>query len=194
MTNRPQMLHGAGGAGTRLGPGPLVGALTALTMATGCAPSATSLGKTLAFASYEFNDGVRWRKYAQASKRLNPKIRDAYLDHAEKTDEKVNVSEINLLRTKINVKKKSAVLRFRYIWHLANRGLVRRTVVVEHWQQIKDEWFVMKILNASGKAFPLFVGLTPEAQKKKKARPTPPSKARRAASPRRPPPRGPAGR
>lgn len=168
-----------------------VAVLAALTSMHCCTATTDSLGKTLAFASFEFNDGVRWRKYQQASKRLSPVIRDAYLDHAEQTDEKVNVSEINLLRTKIDVKRKAAVLRFRYIWHHVNRGLVRKTVVVEHWKQTNDVWFVMKILHASGKEFPLFVGLTPEAQKekmkrkkaRKKARPQPPRKVRRSASP-----------
>jgi hypothetical protein len=170
----------------------LLAALTSMNVA--CAPTADSLGKTLAFASFEFNDGIRWRKYQQASKRLSPVIRDAYLDHAERTDEKINVSEINLLRTKIDIKLKTAVLRFRYIWHRTDRGLVRKTVVMEHWKQIKDVWFVMKILRASGKEFPLFVGLTPEAQKRKKARPQPPRKVRRATSLRRPQPGGPARR
>jgi len=187
MKKRPQMLGRSQGY-----PGPQVIALAAVmtvlsTMA--CAPSANSLGKSLAFASFEFNDGVRWRKYQQAAKRLSPKIRDAYLDHAEKTDEKVNVSEIDLLRTKIDVQKKTAELRFRFIWHLTSRGIVRKAVLVEHWKQIKDVWFVMKIQHVSGKdEFPLFVGLTPEEQEKKKkekakkdkkrARPQPPSKAR----------------
>jgi hypothetical protein len=171
--------------------------LTALaSLAVACAPTSDSLGKTLAFASFEFNDGVRWRKYAQASKRLSPIIRDAYLDHTEKTDEQINVSEINLLRTKIDVKRKTAILRFRYIWHHANQGLVRKSVVVAHWKQIKDVWFIMKLLHASGKEFPLFVGLTPEdqKQKRKKVRPRPPGKTRRAASPRPPPPGAPARR
>jgi len=180
----------AGGLGRRIA---LVATLALVSV--GCAASADSLGKTLAFASFEFNDGVRWRKYQQVSKRLSPVIRDAYLDHAERADEKINVSEINLLRTKIDVKRKAAVLRFRYIWHRTNRGLVRKTVVVEHWKQIKDVWFVIKILHASGKEFPLFAELTPEAQKKKKkkkkkTRPQPPRKVRRAASPLRPQPSG----
>ncbi len=177
--------------------GSRIAVLAALTSMQCCAPTTNSLGKTLAFASFEFNDGVRWRKYQQASRRLNPVIRDAYMNHTEKTDEKINVSEINLLRTKINVKTKAAVLRFRYIWHRADRGIVRKTVVAEHWKQIKNVWFVMKILNASGEDFPLFVGLTPEAQKKKqkqkrqKARPQP---VRRSVSPKRPRPMRPARR
>ena len=175
----------------------LVAAVMSLNIA--CPASSSSLGKSLAFASFEFNDGVRWRKYQQAAKRLSPTIRDQYLDHTEKADEKLNVSEINLLRTKLNVKDKSAELRFRFIWHRVSRGVVRKSVVVEHWKQINGVWFVVKITLATGREFPLFVDLTPEAQKKKKkkkdlkkARPQPPVKTRRAVSPRRPQPGGPA--
>jgi len=194
MKNCPQKLDPP-----RRDPGCRIVLLAALmSMNMGCPASADSLSKTLAFASFEFNDGVRWRKYQQASKRLSPVIRDTYLDHAERADDKIVVSEINLLRTKLNVKNKSAELRFRYIWHRVNRGLVRKSVVVEHWKQIKEEWFVVKILQASGREFPLFVDLTPEAQRKKKkaklkkARPQPPEKVRQAAPPQRPLPRGPA--
>jgi hypothetical protein len=168
--------------------GPPFAVLAVLTSAMGCAPTTASLSKTLAFASFEFNDGVRWRKYQVASRRLSPVIRDTYMDHAEQTDDKINVSEINLLRTKIDIKRKAAVLRFRYIWHRTNRGIVRKTVVEEHWKQTNNVWFVMKILNASGQAFPLFVGLTPEAQKEKKKR----KKSR--PQPKRPRPKDPAGR
>ena len=178
--------------------GPRIAVLAALTSMVGCAPTTDSLGKTLAFASFEFNDGVRWRKYQQASRRLSPVIRDEYMDHAEQADEKINVSEIDLLRTKIDIKRKAAVLRYRYIWHRVNRGIVRKTVVVQHWKQTNSVWSVMKILKASGKEFPLFVGLTPEAvkekQKQKKARPQPPKKGRPSAAPRSSQTTGPARR
>ena len=66
---------------------------------------------------------------------VDAKIRDAYLDHTERTDEQINVSEYNLLRTRIDVKRKSAVLRFRFIWHRSNTGIVRKSVVVEPGEQ-----------------------------------------------------------
>ena len=165
-----------------LSKGLLLGLATLVVFGPACAPTAQALSKTLDFNAMQFNQGVRWRQHQKAAKHLHPTLRDQYLNHAEAADEAVNVSEVELLRTTLEAKKKQAVLRYRYIWHRVSRGLVRRTVVVQTWQQQKDQWFVTKIAHGSGPEFPLFVDLL---KKPPRQRPTPPKRRAPKQAPKR---------
>ena len=153
-----------------------------------CMPSAKGLSETLAFHAMKFNSGVRWRKHQEVAKLLHPKIRDRYLNHAEGAEETLRVSEVELLRSKVNVKGRSAVMRYRYRWHHLNSGVVRRTIVAQHWKQHDGDWYVRRITHAAGTKFPLFEGLAED-----KKRPQPRVAPRRPAHPERkrpaPPPR-----
>ncbi|MFH2005669.1 MAG: hypothetical protein ABI333_03670 [bacterium] len=146
-----------------------------------CMPSAKGLSETLAFQAMKFNSGVRWRKHQEASKLLHPKIRDRYLTQAEGVDETLRVSEIELLRSNIDAKGRLAVMRYRYRWHHLNQGVVRSTIVAQHWKQHKGDWYIRRISRAAGAKFPLFEGLAEDAKRPRprvapRTRPAPPER------------------
>ena len=103
------------------GPVPSIGAIAAAAWvaaaSASCGPSQQNIAKSLEFASYQFNTGVRWRKHRQASKRLRADLRDRYLNPAETAAETLKVSEVELVRTRVEPKRKRAVLRYRYRWY-----------------------------------------------------------------------------
>ena len=163
----------------RGGPGRWTG-LVLLILVGGCGMSTAGMQKSLAYASHRFNTDVRWRRHEQASALLKPALRQPYQDRTESPEDPVRVSMVEVLRAKIEPKKSRARLRVRYHWHRVDRGIQRRTVVVQHWRYTGVAWLVTRLEHGSGPEFPWFNNLKP-APKKRRAPAKPPAK--------RPPPR-----
>lgn len=127
--------------------------------------------RKLAEAAQLFNSGVRWRKHQQAASLLYGKeLQSRYLDRAEKADEELQISGVIGLRTTFSHQATRARLRYRYEWHLKAEGLLRRSVVVQHWRHRKGTWSVVGVRHARGDRFPLFEGLA-EKPERPRARP-----------------------
>ena len=86
------------------------------------------------------------------------------------------------LRVELAAKDRKAVLRYRYQWHRASEGILKKSVVIEEWIWLGEAWRLLRIRHGSGPPFPLFDGLAPA---RRPARPAPPreAKPRTSASP-----------
>lgn len=131
--------------------------------------------KAIALASYDFNTNVRWGRFQAAAAHLDPSLRGTFLTRSEANDEALHISMVEELRLELAAKQRKAVARYRYHWHRATEGILRKTVVIEEWFWQGTFWRISRIRQGSGPLFPLFEGLAPT---QRPARPGPHSTAR----------------
>jgi hypothetical protein len=148
----------------------------------GCRPSEGNLRQALATATFDFNSSVRWKRYQVAAEQLDPSIRGPFLTRMEENDEHLQISMVEALRLELFAKQGKAVLRYRFHWHRANEGILKKTVVVQEWRRRGDHWKLAKLTHGSGPRFPLFERLEPP---RRRARPTAPPATKRKAPPAR---------
>ncbi len=152
--------------------GPWIGLLSLVLLVSGCGMGAAGRQRALEYAAYRFNSDVRWRRHQSAAQLLAPALRQPYQDRTENPDDPVRVSSVEILRATFEGKKTRAVLRVRYQWLRNDRGILRKTVVVEHWRNTGKSWLIDRLEHGSGPKFPWFENLKPAPRRRSpKARP-----------------------
>jgi hypothetical protein len=155
--------------------GVLGGAVGMFGAGFGCAGGYSAKEK-LELSLLQFNAGVRWGRHQQAGAFLTSELRKGYLDKVEELDSEVHVSAAELLRVDYNKKKKVALVRYRFRWHLPTEMLMKKAVIVEAWKWKSDKWVLLKLVHASGDPFPYFEKIAKKKDSEEEKKPESKSK------------------
>jgi len=117
--------------------------------------------KSLAPAAYEMNDDIRWARHQSAASHMARALANVYLTRTEKPDDPVRVSYVEITRVIFNPKRRSAVLHVRLHWRRIDEGILRKTILLEHWSYKRDTWVLDKVEQNGGPEFPWLANLTP---------------------------------
>jgi hypothetical protein len=108
-----------------------------------------------------YNDGIRWRAYAEAAICLPTAEREGFLDRWERVDDDLRVDDYQLKRIRFRDQRRVARVDVEYTWHLDSRGIVHRTVTRQLWRRTGTIWLISEESRLRGPAMP---GLSDDSQ------------------------------
>ena len=90
--------------------------------------------------TFFYHRDLRWQRFSQASKRMEPDLREAYLDYATQLEGRIDIENINIVDVDLNEKNDEAVLRVRYRYVLQPSLSVQSLLVKERWKHGDKGW------------------------------------------------------
>lgn len=111
----------------------------ALSLAAGCATSINPVGELNETAFFYHRD-LRWQRFSQASKHMDPALREAYMDYASQVEGRLDVDSIDIIDVDLNEAKDEATVRVRFSYVLQPSLRVDTLIIKERWKREPSGW------------------------------------------------------
>lgn len=117
----------------------------------GCASA--KQGDTLADSVRQYNDGVRWERFAVAAVHVPPKERASFLDEADERAHDVKITEYDIVG--IDPKgDREATVQIKMSWYRDSEGTLRETQALQHWEKHGKTWWMVDETRLKGHEMP----------------------------------------
>jgi hypothetical protein len=117
----------------------------------GCASARQ--GDTLADSVRNYNDGVRWERFAVAAVHVPPKERSTFVDSADERSHDVKITEYEVL--KIDQKDDhEASVQIKMSWYRESEGTLRETQARQTWEKHGKTWWMVDEQRVKGHEMP----------------------------------------
>jgi hypothetical protein len=90
----------------------------------------------------EYNEGIRWQKFADSAMRLLPAERDDFLDEHERLADDLRVADYEVTRVGLEHGGELARVQVEWTWLLDSRGIVHTTVTRQSWKRYGKRWIL----------------------------------------------------
>lgn len=130
-------------------------ALGAALALPGCLGGILSDRDRLKTAIEEYNEGLRWGKVDQCAVHLPVERRQPFAEGFAALGDDLEVVEYEVQRLSWDRARNTADVRLSVSWSLKRRGLVERTVVEQHWEEVRTAWYVTRSKRLSGSPLPI---------------------------------------
>ena len=99
----------------------------------------------------EFNDGIRWGMAEKSAGHLPVEKRQKFAEQWSALEEELDVMDYEIQRVEWGENHDTADVRVDLTWTLKRRGIVERTVVMQHW--VRDRgWLLASMKRLKGPA------------------------------------------
>ena len=107
-------------------------------------------------AAREYNNDVRWGRFAEAAKHRRSDERQRFFERHSSLENDLEIADYELVSIEIDRKKQSAAARVDYTWVLKSRGIVEKTTTRQTWERRDSEWVVAAEERVKGAPLVLF--------------------------------------
>ena len=110
-------------------------------------------GDKLKEAVFYFNEGVRWGRLDDVLARLDPQFEAHFLEMHKDFGTLIKVENCEVVNTKYDKKKGEAEVGIKITWYRVDEMVVRQTVLLQKWKDIKARWTLVSEEYRSGTPF-----------------------------------------
>jgi hypothetical protein len=125
----------------------------------GCASA--KQGDTLVDSVRQYNDGVRWERFAVAANHVPPAERATFVDEADERARDVKITEYDVVRID-PVSDREATVQIKLAWYRDAEGTLKHTQALQTWEKHGKTWWMVDETRLKGHEMP---GLTEPAPK-----------------------------
>jgi hypothetical protein len=127
-----------------------MGVLTVLVLAS-CASA--KRGDTLVDSVRQYNEGVKWERFAVAANHVPPQERATFLDEADERANDLKITEYDVVR--IDPKNdREATVQIKMAWYRDSEGLLRETQALQSWEKHGKTWWMVDETRLKGHEMP----------------------------------------
>jgi hypothetical protein len=117
----------------------------------GCASMKS--GDTLVDSVRQYNDGVRWERFAVAAVHVPPKERSTFVDQADERAKELKITDYEVLKVDPKDDREASV-QIKLSWYRASEGLVRETQALQTWEKHGKTWWMVDEERIKGHEMP----------------------------------------
>lgn len=117
----------------------------------GCASA--KQGDTLVDSVRQYNDGIRWERFAVAAVHVPPKERSVFLDEADERAHDVKITEYDVVGIEPKGDREAAV-QIKMSWYRDSEGTLRETQAMQHWEKHGKTWWMVDETRLKGHEMP----------------------------------------
>jgi hypothetical protein len=107
-------------------------------------------------AAREYNNDVRWGRFAEAARHLPSDERQRFVDRHSSLENDLEIADYELVSIEVDKKKQSAQARVDYTWALKTRGIVEKTTTRQKWERRDSDWILAAEERVKGAPLVLF--------------------------------------
>jgi hypothetical protein len=122
-----------------------------LCVLAGCAIPKT--GETLTESVRQYNDGVRWERFAVAAVHVPPKQRAEFVDELDQRSKDLKISDYEVV--KVDQKgTKEARVQIKLSWYKSSEGTLHETQALQTWERHGKDWLLVDESRLRGPEMP----------------------------------------
>jgi hypothetical protein len=125
--------------------------LATLAAVSACHPPRS--GDTLAESVREYNEGVRWERFANAAVHVPPTERAQFLDDSDARAKDLRITEYDLVRVE-QKNDTEAEVQVKIGWYLDSEGKLRETHSKQSWERHGKTWWIIDEARQRGYEMP----------------------------------------
>jgi hypothetical protein len=95
-------------------------------------------------AAREYNNDVRWGRYAQAARHVPATERQHFIEQHSALEDELDIADYEVAGIDVDKKGGTASLRIAYTWSLRARGIVEKTTTKQDWKRFGSDWVLEK--------------------------------------------------
>ena len=104
-------------------------------------------------AVFHFYEGVRWGRLEDVLSRIHPDAKEHFLEMHREFGREIQVTNCEVVNSKVDLDNKKAEVGIKITWYRTGEMVVRDTILLQHWEEIKAHWFMVAEEYRSGTPF-----------------------------------------
>ena len=136
-------------------------ALLIIVVALGCGAPQVKSENDLSESIRQFNDGVRWERFAVAASSIPPPQRAQFVDEMDERASDLKITDYEVVNVDARGPREAHV-QIKLSWYKASEGTVHETHAVQTWERHGKIWWMVDETRLRGSEMP---GLTEHAMK-----------------------------
>jgi hypothetical protein len=110
-------------------------------------------GDTLVDSIRQYNDGVRWGRYAVAAVHVPPQERSLFLDQADERAKDLKITDYEVVDV-VTKGADAATVQIKVSWYRDSEGLMRETRAIQSWEKHGKTWWMVDEARVKGHEMP----------------------------------------
>jgi hypothetical protein len=107
----------------------------------------------LKHTAFMFNEGLRWGRYQEVLPRVDPAIRDHFMDLHRDWGTDVRLSSVEPVQYVISEDDTKASVTVQFTWYRIDEMVERVTQTVQYWERRDGEWLLIAEEHVAGDPF-----------------------------------------
>jgi hypothetical protein len=108
----------------------------------GCGAAALRSEPDLSDSVRQFNDGVRWERFAAAASSIPPPERSQFVDDMDQRAGDVKITDYEVVRVDPHGEREARV-QIKLTWYKASEGTVHETHAMQTWERHGKVWWMV---------------------------------------------------
>jgi hypothetical protein len=130
----------------------LISALVLGLAAAGCGAPQRS-GEELSESVRQFNEGVRWERFAVAAAAIPPHDRSQFVDEMDQRATDLKITDYEVVQVDSRGER-TARVHVKLTWYKASEGTVHETHAVQTWERHGKAWWMVDEMRLRGTEMP----------------------------------------
>jgi hypothetical protein len=127
--------------------------ITILMLGSGCGAAALHSEPDLSESVRQFNDGVRWERFAAAASAIPSPERSQFVEDMDQRAGDVKITEYDVVRVDPHGEREARV-HIKLSWYKASEGTVHETHAVQTWERRGKVWMMVDEIRLRGAEMP----------------------------------------
>jgi hypothetical protein len=127
-------------------------ALLAILM-LGCGAASLHSEADLSESIRQFNDGVRWERFAAAASAIPPRERAQFVDDMDERAGDLKITDYELVKVDPRGEREARV-QVKLSWYKASEGTVHETHAIQTWERHGKAWWMVDEIRFRGAEMP----------------------------------------
>ena len=119
----------------------------------GCGANALQNTETLSDSVREYNEGIRWARYANAALHVPPAERSQFVDDWDQRGKDLRITDYEVINV-VPKGDREARVTVKVEWYLDRVGTVRETRAVQTWERHGKLWLMVDESRVKGDEMP----------------------------------------
>ncbi len=101
----------------------------------------------------QYNDGVRWERFANAAIHLPPKERATFVDEADERAKDLKITDYDVVKIEPRGEREAKV-QVKMSWYKESEGTVHETHAIQTWEREGKAWLLVQETRLRGPEMP----------------------------------------
>lgn len=119
----------------------------------GCGAASLHSEADLSESVRQFNDGVRWERFAVAAAAIPPRERAQFVDDMDERAGDLKITDYEVVKVDPRGQREARV-QIKLSWYKASEGTVRETHAVQTWERHGQAWWMVDETRLRGAEMP----------------------------------------
>ncbi|TMQ15706.1 MAG: hypothetical protein E6J90_25105 [Deltaproteobacteria bacterium] len=119
----------------------------------GCGAASLHNEPDLSDSVRQFNDGVRWQRFAAAATAIPPHDRSQFVDDMDQRATDLRITDYEIVRLDPRGEREARV-QIKLSWYKASEGTVHETHAVQTWERHGKAWWMVDEIRLRGAEMP----------------------------------------